>query len=133
MANETDINEEYCRVITPENSMSEESEEVCSKILESLDLREKWLFQVAENRHPANRTVHCSLASLVSSVFFVFKNLADAVFPSDIPDYSPLAYVPLSPTTLKFAMEDGVFRIKENISGKEMFSLPGQRYDSCDV
>eukprot|EP00798_Chlamydomonas_sp_ICE-L_P024033 gene24033-9610_t len=36
---------DYCRVITPEASMTEEVEEVCALIVETMELRNKWLFQ----------------------------------------------------------------------------------------
>jgi hypothetical protein len=37
--------DDYCRVITPENLLTEESEEVCAMLVECLELRRKWLFQ----------------------------------------------------------------------------------------
>ena len=52
-----DLREDYCRVITPENSMSEEAEDTCFKLLEAMKLREKWFFQMAEYRKPANKPV----------------------------------------------------------------------------
>ena len=37
--------DDYCRVITPENLLTEESEEVCAMLVECLELRRKWLFK----------------------------------------------------------------------------------------
>lgn len=36
--------DDYCRVITPENLLTDESEEVCAMLLECMELRRKWLF-----------------------------------------------------------------------------------------
>ena len=37
--------DDYCRVITPENLLTDESEEVCTMLMECLELRRKWLFR----------------------------------------------------------------------------------------
>jgi hypothetical protein len=47
--------DDYCRVITPENLLTEESEEVCAMLVECLELRRKWLFTPAAN--PEQRRV----------------------------------------------------------------------------
>jgi hypothetical protein len=47
--------DDYCRVITPENLLTEESEEVCAMLLQCMELRKKWLFTSATN--PEQRKV----------------------------------------------------------------------------
>jgi AMP deaminase len=39
--------DDYCRVITPENLLTEESEEVCNMLLACMEMRRKWLFAPA--------------------------------------------------------------------------------------
>lgn len=41
--------DDYCRVITPENLLTEETEEVCAMLVECLELRRKWLFKPADS------------------------------------------------------------------------------------
>ena len=71
-----DLHEDYCRVITPENSMSEEAEEICFKLLEAMKLRDKWFFQTAEYRKPANKPVSGRMKQLCAvQLLYVFRIL----------------------------------------------------------
>eukprot|EP00210_Caulerpa_lentillifera_P000119 g114.t1 len=108
-ADEAALQEDYCRVITPEGSLSEESESVCVKILESLELRRKWLFQVAQHRRPENK-----------------PNLKEAVYPSDCDGYDPFSFVPLRRSSKDFGIVCGIYQVYEDDSKEQtMFSLPG--------
>eukprot|EP00803_Ostreobium_quekettii_P008377 evm.model.scf_907.2 EVM.evm.TU.scf_907.2 scf_907:13163-20301(+) len=102
--------EEYGRVITPEALLTDESEDVCLRILECLSMRDKWLFQVAPERRPENR-----------------KNMGEAAYPSDITGPFCWNFTPLPVCHLNFTMANGVYHVhKENDDPPAtQFPLPG--------
>jgi len=58
--------DDYCRVITPENLLTEESEEVCAMLLQCMELRKKYLFTPAFT--PEQRKVSARMRRFPSGV-----------------------------------------------------------------
>lgn len=105
--------EEYCRVITPENKLKEESEEVCFRILECLAMRDKWLFKISEERRPENR-----------------RDLREAACTSEIYGYDAFTYVDLPVSNIYYELEKGLFHVYDDESKSlERFPLPGTAYE----
>eukprot|EP00197_Chlamydomonas_leiostraca_P011982 CAMPEP_0202859138 /NCGR_PEP_ID=MMETSP1391-20130828/1384_1 /ASSEMBLY_ACC=CAM_ASM_000867 /TAXON_ID=1034604 /ORGANISM="Chlamydomonas leiostraca, Strain SAG 11-49" /LENGTH=996 /DNA_ID=CAMNT_0049538147 /DNA_START=131 /DNA_END=3121 /DNA_ORIENTATION=+ len=99
-------NEDYCRVITPEVAMNEEIEEACAMIVESIELRKKWLFQPLHT--PEQR-----------------KGEAEAAMPSEVVR-NPLDFRPLPNAQVTYRMVDGVMRVWGDEScEQELFPVPG--------
>ncbi|KIZ02128.1 AMP deaminase [Monoraphidium neglectum] len=83
--------DDYCRVITPENLLTEESEEVCNMLLACMEMRRKWLFAPA--------------ASLDQR-----RHEPEAASPSDI-DPEPFKWRPLPRSAHRFAMVGGIIHV----------------------
>eukprot|EP00879_Flechtneria_rotunda_P026859 GHRR01028695.1.p1 GENE.GHRR01028695.1~~GHRR01028695.1.p1 ORF type:complete len:496 (+),score=186.07 GHRR01028695.1:256-1743(+) len=104
--------DDYCRVITPENLLTEESEEVCAMLVECLELRRKWLFK--PQLTPEQR-----------------RHEQEAAVPADV-DPEPFSYRPLPRSNHTYAMVDGVVRVwpdKRSVPGQDLFPLPGTAAD----
>lgn len=108
--------DDYCRVITPENLLTEESEEVCAMLVECLELRRKWLFTPAAN--PEQR-----------------RHEPEAAVPGEV-DPQPFCYRPLPRSSHAYTMVDGVVRVWSDAGSMqaggmatELFPLPGSAAD----
>eukprot|EP00803_Ostreobium_quekettii_P007072 evm.model.scf_2483.1 EVM.evm.TU.scf_2483.1 scf_2483:1820-9003(+) len=104
--------EEYGRVITPEALLTEESEDVCLRILECLAKRDKWMFKIAPERRPENR-----------------KDMGEAAYPSDISGPFCWTFNPLPFCQLNARIVDGVYHVYKEDSSQTMFPLPGDLGD----
>lgn len=57
--------------------MSEEAEEICFNLMECLELRAKWYFEIADHRKPANKVLSCFVAfSYEGSCFRIWLMLS---------------------------------------------------------
>eukprot|EP00878_Enallax_costatus_P016118 GHUV01016904.1.p1 GENE.GHUV01016904.1~~GHUV01016904.1.p1 ORF type:complete len:746 (+),score=242.14 GHUV01016904.1:255-2492(+) len=106
--------DDYCRVITPENLLTEESEEVCAMLVECLELRRKWLFKPQFT--PEQR-----------------RHEPEAAAPLEI-DSEPFRYRPLPKSTQAYTMVDGVVRVwadkQSMMSGApDLYPIPGTAAD----
>ncbi|MEW5317860.1 MAG: hypothetical protein WDW38_009124 [Sanguina aurantia] len=98
--------DDYSRVITPEMAQTEEMEEVCSMLMECMEMRKKWLFTPAQG--PMDR-----------------RNEPEAAVPSDL-NPNPLEYRPMGSSTHTYKMVDGVMQVYDSPSGDaNLFPVPG--------
>ncbi|GFH18548.1 A_deaminase domain-containing protein, partial [Haematococcus lacustris] len=101
--------EDYCRVITPETAMTDETEEACAMLVECIELRKKWLFEPL-------RTAEMRALE------------PEAAMPSEV-NPQPLSYAPLPPVPFSFAMVDGVMQVYSEAAGGpqagSVFPVPG--------
>lgn len=105
------MHDQYCRVITPEPAINEETEEVCTLLKQCYALRDKWLFtaQVSPaQQHPG---------------------MQEAAAPSHI-NGDPFKWEPQPVAPYDFEMQDGVFRVYDNAAHtSEPFPVPGNSFD----
>eukprot|EP00884_Botryococcus_braunii_P015280 jgi/Botrbrau1/2435/Bobra.0395s0056.1 len=102
--------EQYCRVITPEPAINEETEDVCELLKQCLDLREKWLFRPAVPPE-------------------AMGPLPEVAAPSDL-RADVFKWEAVEPSPYVFQMEDGVLRVYSDATmSHEPWPLPGTSYE----
>ncbi|KAK9843466.1 hypothetical protein WJX81_004251 [Elliptochloris bilobata] len=104
------VHEQYCRVITPEPAINEETEEVTFLLQQCLDLREKWLFRPAV---PPSE----------------MPPLPEAAAPSDVQP-APFDWLAAERSAQEFEMDDGIVRVWTDASRtEEPYAVPGTSYE----
>ncbi|DBA77340.1 TPA: hypothetical protein ACH3X2_000858 [Trebouxia sp. C0005] len=105
------MHDQYCRVITPEPAINEETEEVCTLLKQCYALRDKWLFTARVSpaeQHPGMPEV--AAPSLING--------------------DPFKWEPQPVAPYDFEMQDGVFRVYDNAAHtSEPFPVPGNSFD----
>ncbi|MEW5306281.1 MAG: hypothetical protein WDW36_008755 [Sanguina aurantia] len=123
--------DDYSRVITPEMAQTEEMEEVCSMLMECMEMRKKWLFTPAQvggqgddDGIAAAHTRFGAVPTLPAGPMDR-RNEPEAAVPSDL-NPNPLEYRPMGSSTHTYKMVDGVMQVYDAPSGDaNLFPVPG--------
>ncbi|KAK9824634.1 hypothetical protein WJX72_011865 [[Myrmecia] bisecta] len=109
---EAAMHEQYCRVITPEPMINEETEEVCALLKQCYELRAKWLFTPAKSPEDMGSVPECAAPSEIN------------------PNHDPFKWTPQEKSPYVYEMVDGIVRVYSDVSRTvEPFPVPGNSFD----